>query len=132
MKTRVLIMLMSFLFAFNSNYAVNNVSIAKNANESKVETHKTLELKKIEKKATKVGEKVKSLKLISKIKKVLDDANTILLVILSLFPILCLIAVYLKDGGITLNFWVDLLLHLTVIGAMIFAILVVLDIVNLA
>ena len=32
------------------------------------------------------------------------DTNTLVLVILSLFPILCLIAVYLKDGGITMNF----------------------------
>lgn len=60
-------------------------------------------------------------------------ANIIVLVILSLFPILCLIAVYLHDGkSITLNFWIDLLLHLTLIGMIIFALLVVLDVVNLA
>lgn len=60
-------------------------------------------------------------------------ANIIVLVILSLFPILCLIAVYLHDGkSITLNFWIDLLLHLTFIGMIIFALLVVLDVVNLA
>ncbi len=62
-----------------------------------------------------------------------SDTNIIILVILSIFPILCLIAVYLKDGkNITLNFWIDLLLHLTAIGEIIFALLVVLDIVNLA
>ncbi|MCC6251393.1 MAG: hypothetical protein IT238_02885 [Bacteroidia bacterium] len=61
------------------------------------------------------------------------STNTIVLVILSLFPILALIAIFLKDGRqITLNFWVDLILHLTVIGYLIFALLVVLDIVNLA
>jgi len=59
--------------------------------------------------------------------------NTLILVILSLFPILCLIAVYLKDGkSITLNFWIDLLLHLTLIGAIVYALLVVLDIYSAA
>jgi hypothetical protein len=62
-----------------------------------------------------------------------SDTNLIVLVILSLFPIICLIAVFLKDSkSITLNFWIDLLLHVTLIGAIIFALLVVLDIVNLA
>lgn len=71
-------------------------------------------------------------KLIYKGKKA-DDTNTLILVILSLFPVICLIAVYLKDGkSITMNFWIDLLLHITVIGAIIFAPLVVLDIINLA
>jgi len=54
-------------------------------------------------------------------------------VILSLFPILALIAMYMKDGNsITLNFWVDLLLHLTIIGYLVFALLVVFDIVDLS
>lgn len=62
-----------------------------------------------------------------------SDTNLIILVILSIFPVLCLIAVFLKDGkNITLNFWIDLLLHLTAIGEIIFALLVVLDVVNLA
>ena len=62
-----------------------------------------------------------------------SDENTLILVILAIFPILCLIAVYLKDNkSITLNFWVDLLLHLTAIGEIVFAILVVLDILSLA
>ncbi len=52
-------------------------------------------------------------------------------VILSLFPILCLIAVFMHDGGITINFWVDLILHLTLIGEIIFALLVVLNILSL-
>jgi len=61
------------------------------------------------------------------------EESTILLVILSLFPFIALIAMYLKDGNrITMNFWVDLLLHLTVIGYAIFAILVVLDIIDLS
>lgn len=59
--------------------------------------------------------------------------QTILLVILSLFPILALVAMYMKDGNrVTANFWVDLLLHFTVIGYAIFAILVVLDVFSLA
>jgi len=62
-----------------------------------------------------------------------SDSNLIVQVILSLFPIFCLIGVYLHDGkSITLNFWIDLLLHLTIYGCCIFALLVVLDIVNLA
>lgn len=62
-----------------------------------------------------------------------SDTNTILLVILCLFPFIALIAMYLKDGKkITLNFWVNLLLHLTVVLWLIFGILVVLDVINLA
>lgn len=77
------------------------------------------------------------------------SANTILLVILSLFPILCLIAIYIKDGNrTTTNFWVDFLLHFlflipALLGiwgigisfflpAIIFALLVVLNVINLA
>lgn len=61
-----------------------------------------------------------------------SDTDLIIQIILALFPILCLIAVYLHDGkSITLNFWIDLLLHLTFIGEIIFAILVVLDVVDL-
>jgi nitrous oxide reductase len=62
-----------------------------------------------------------------------SDSQLILLVILSLFPFLALLAMYLKDGKqVTLNFWVDLILHLTFIGYIIFALLVVFDVVNLA
>lgn len=61
------------------------------------------------------------------------DSDTLVLVILALFPILSLIAMYLKDGNsITNNFWINLLLHLTVIGYAVFGVLVVLDIINLA
>lgn len=82
------------------------------------------------------------------ISKALSDAETnktILLVILSLFPILALIAIYVKDGKkITTNFWVDLLLHLPFIAITtswgrivvalyaIYAVLVVLDVFSLA
>jgi len=62
-----------------------------------------------------------------------SDANLVVLVILSLFPILALIAMYIHDGHkITTNFWVDLILHLTIIGYIIFALLVVLDVVDLS
>lgn len=62
-----------------------------------------------------------------------DDTNTILLVILCILWWLNLIAVYLKDGRkVTTNFWITLILNFTYIGGVIFAILVVLDIINLA
>lgn len=61
------------------------------------------------------------------------DANIIVLVILSLFPFINLIAMYLHDGGITSNFWICLLLDvLFFLPGIIFALLVVLDLVNLA
>ena len=61
------------------------------------------------------------------------NTELFVLVILSLIPILALVAMYLKDGEeITLNFWVDLILHLTIVGYLIFALLVVFDIINLA
>lgn len=58
--------------------------------------------------------------------------NKVLLVILCLFWILNLLAVYLHDGSITLNFWITLLLDLTFVGGIIFSILVVLDVVDLS
>ncbi|MCE9539465.1 MAG: hypothetical protein K8R85_09635, partial [Bacteroidetes bacterium] len=81
----------------------------------------------------KKGKTSKIDKKINKLKANANDDQTILLVILSIFPILALIAIYIKDGKkITLNFWVDLILHLTFVGYIIFALLVVLDIVSLA
>ncbi|PKR79632.1 hypothetical protein CW751_14165 [Brumimicrobium salinarum] len=56
----------------------------------------------------------------------------LLLIILCLFPLINLIPVFITDGGITLNFWVTLILNLTLIGAVIFSLLVVLGIVSLA
>ncbi len=62
-----------------------------------------------------------------------NDTNKILMIILCLFWLINLIPVYLHDGKkITMNFWITLLLNLTYIGAVIFSILVVLDVVNLA
>ncbi len=62
-----------------------------------------------------------------------DDTLFIIEVVFCFFPILSLIAMYLKDDkSITLNFWINLLLYLTVIGWVIFGLLVVLDIINLA
>ncbi|MBC7425728.1 MAG: hypothetical protein H7321_04250 [Bacteroidia bacterium] len=60
-----------------------------------------------------------------------SDANLILLVVLSLFPILCLIAVYLHDGDITTNFWITLLLHFLLLYWL-YALLVVLDVIDLS
>ncbi len=68
----------------------------------------------------------------AKSKKVSDE-DLIVWVILSLFPIACLFAIYLHDGkSITTNFWIDLILHITVWGECIFALLVVLDLIDLS
>ena len=80
--------------------------------------------------------KLSAIKSLNKIKKSgiakTDDNVNVLYLIMAFFPILCLIAVYLYDGQeLTTNFWVDLILHLTIIGAMVFAVLVVLGIVSL-
>lgn len=58
------------------------------------------------------------------------DVMKVLLVIMCLFPIIALIAIYLHDGDITLNFWIDLLLHFVLLWWL-FGILVVLDVVDL-
>lgn len=58
-----------------------------------------------------------------------SGTSTIVLVILSLFPILALLAIYLHQGEINSYFWIDLLLHLLIIGYIIFALLVVLDVI---
>jgi hypothetical protein len=61
-----------------------------------------------------------------------SDTELIILVILSLFPILSLIAVYLKDGKkVTVNFWITLILHF-LFFYWLFALLRVLDVINLA
>ncbi|MHB8261004.1 MAG: YqaE/Pmp3 family membrane protein [Bacteroidia bacterium] len=62
------------------------------------------------------------------------DTNLIIEIILCFFPFFNLIAMYLKDGKrITLNFWIDLILDcLFFFPGIIFALLVVLDVVNLA
>jgi len=73
----------------------------------------------------------RSSKSIAKAKKG-GDANLVVMVILSLFPFLCLIAVYMHDGGVTKNFWIDLILHLTFVGMIIYALLVVLDVIDFA
>ena len=62
-----------------------------------------------------------------------DDTNTILLVILCILWWLNLVAVYLHDGRkFTKNFWITLVLDFTVIGGIVFSILVILDIINFA
>lgn len=61
-----------------------------------------------------------------------SDGNFVLMIILCFFWWLNLIAVYMHDGGITTNFWITLLLDFTYIGGVIFALLVVLDVVDLS
>jgi uncharacterized membrane protein YqaE (UPF0057 family) len=61
-----------------------------------------------------------------------SDANLIIMVILCFFPFINLIPVYLHDGSITLNFWITLIGDiLGVVPGIVFALLVVLDIVDL-
>ncbi len=80
-----------------------------------------------------VKSQAKDLKMVTKkTNKGSGDVDLIILVILCLFPILALIAIYLKDGkSITLNFWIDLILHFVFLYWL-FALLVVLDVINLA
>ncbi len=80
----------------------------------------------------------KALKINHAVKKSVSKRNTddlfILEVILCFFPFINLIAIYLKDGKqITANFWIDLILDLLFFfPGIIFALLVVLDIISLA
>lgn len=69
---------------------------------------------------------------ISKIKasKMDSGGRLVVEIILCFFWFLNLIAVYMHDKDITLNFWITLLLDLIVIGGIIFSLLVVLDVVN--
>ena len=61
------------------------------------------------------------------------DTNTILLVILCLFWWLNLIAVYLHQGKkITNDFWITLILDLTIVLGIVYSILVVLDLLTFA
>lgn len=62
------------------------------------------------------------------------DLSLIIMVILCLFPFINLIPVFIKDGkNFTLNFWVTLILDcIFFLPGIIFALLVVLDVVNLA
>lgn len=61
-----------------------------------------------------------------------SGAPLIILIILCFLSFLNLIAVYIHDGGITLNFWITLILDFTFIGGVIFSLLVVLDVVDLS
>jgi uncharacterized membrane protein YqaE (UPF0057 family) len=101
-----------------------------------VKQHKSKVKANVNKSIEKQGvNKLSAIKAINKIKKSgiakTNDSVNIIYLILALFPILCLIAVYLYDGEASTNFWVDLILHLTIIGAMVFAVLVVLGLVSL-
>jgi hypothetical protein len=63
-----------------------------------------------------------------------SDGELIIMIILCLFPFINLIPVYMHDGkDVTLNFWLTLILDLLFfLPGIIFALLVVLDVVNLA
>lgn len=105
-----------------------NFNFAKTATSTVVE--EKIETKKESKFAKRIAVRLKN-KMNNSKSKAMDD-QTILLVILSLFPILALIAIYIKDGQtITTNFWIDLLLHFIFLYWL-FALLVVLDVINLA
>ncbi len=62
-----------------------------------------------------------------------NGAKLVILVILCFFPFINLIPVYIHDGNkITLNFWITLLLCFTLLGGIIFSLLVVLDVIDLS
>ena len=85
---------------------------------------------KAEKKATK--KQLRKAVIKSAFKKKSGGDINILAVILSLFPILCLIGIYIHQGSITNDFWLDLVLHLTFIGEIIYALLVTLNLFSIA
>jgi hypothetical protein len=115
--------------ALTQNIQIKKSNVSLNKNKP-VESNRTLRNLKILKPLVKKVISKKESKLV--LKKDGGDIS-IVEVILSLFPILCLIAIYLHDGKkITMNFWVDLLLHLTFIGEIIYALLVVLNIFSLS
>ncbi len=58
------------------------------------------------------------------------DLELILLIICCFIPILSLIAIYIHDGGITANFWIDLILYLTLVLWVVYALLVILDVID--
>ncbi len=113
------------------------IDLSKSNTKGQVKQHRSKVKVSANKTQEKVGvSKLSAIKSLNKIKKSgiakTDDNVNILYLIMAFFPILCLIAVYLYDGQeLTTNFWVDLILHLTIIGAMVFAVLVVLGIVSL-
>jgi hypothetical protein len=75
--------------------------------------------------------KIQPLQAVSK--KGSSDANLIIMIILCFFPFINLIPVYLHDGkSITLNFWFTLIGDLLVfVPGIVFALLVVLDLIDL-
>lgn len=66
-------------------------------------------------------------------KKGSSDTNLIIMIILCLFPFINLIPVYLHDGKkLTLNFLITLILDFTWVLGVVYALLVILDVVDLA
>ena len=92
------------------------VASTSNNNYTKINEIKPIEIDKIKANTSKKG----------------SDSNLILMIILCFLWFLNLIAIYMHDGGITLNFWITLLLDFTVIGGVIFSLLVVLDVIDLS
>jgi hypothetical protein len=138
----------SVTFTSNSSYSnsdikpaisnQNNLSItALNSSSKKTTTPQKINLK------SSTSNHFTSTKNISQLKNTINnntqknslkpsDSDKIVWVILALIPILCLIAVYLHDGKtITNNFWITLILHIFLYLECIFALLVVLDVINL-
>jgi thiol:disulfide interchange protein len=113
------------------------IDLSQSNTKGQVKQHRSKVKEGANKTQEKVGvSKLSAIKSLNKIKKSgiakTDDNVNYLYLIMSFFPILCLIAVYLYEGQeYTTNFWVDLILHLTVLGAIVFAILVVLGMVSL-
>lgn len=122
---------------YTSDLASNDESISfqitNSPKRSLIQAKSTVENQpvKVEKEAVKSSKKAKK-NATSNSNNAAGGATLALLVILCLFPLINLIPVYITDGGITLNFWVTLILNLTYIGAVIFSLLVVLGVISLA
>jgi hypothetical protein len=122
---------------YNSDIASNDESISfQKTNSSKrslIQANQTAEnqpvnVKKQELKKQELNKKAEN-------KRAAGEAGGVallVLIILCFFPLINLIPVFITDDGITLNFWVTLILNITFIGAVIFSLLVVLGIVSLA
>lgn len=123
----------------SEEFQVQPIGLNTDSKESQVKKHRSFKVNKGESssygnlKIAASDNKVNTEDIGAATSKASADGNKILMIILCLFPFICLIPVYIHDGHkVTLNFWITLLLHLTFIGAMIFALLVVLDVINLA
>ena len=117
----------------NSDIASNDESISfQNTNSTQkrnlIQANSIVENQTVKVKTQEVDKKVEN----KNAANAAGGVSLLILIILCFFPFINLIPVYITDGGVTLNFWITLILNLTYIGAVIFSLLVVLGIISLA